>query len=137
MNREPERMRRVLLINVWEVKTVKATQRHAAAAVGFLGLSLMGAPAFAQQQQPAQRGGPPGPETPYILVTTCQSADRKLGVEAADELRRRIQSEHSAKELYAVPKAGINGTLEASGYRPDSALNASDLMELSKQLHGE
>ena len=41
------------------------------------------------------------------------------------------------KELYAVPKNSINGTLEASGYRADSALNASDLMELSKQLHGE
>ena len=36
-----------------------------------------------------------------------------------------------------MPKNSINGTLEASGYRPDSALNASDLMELSKQLHGE
>lgn len=116
---------------------MKATQRHAAAAVGFLGLTMMGVPAFAQQQQPAQRGGPPGQDTPYILVTTFQSADRKLGVEVADELRRRIQGEHSAKELYAVPKNSINGTLEASGYRPDSALNASDLMELSKQLHGE
>jgi tetratricopeptide (TPR) repeat protein len=116
---------------------VKATQRHAAAAVGFFALSMTGATAFAQQAQPAQRGGPPVQDTPYILVTTFQSADRKLGVEAGDELRRRIQSEHSAKELYAVPKNQINGTLEASGYRPDSALNASDLMELSKQLHGE
>lgn len=115
---------------------MKATQRHAAAAAGYLALSVMGASAFAQQQ-PAQRGGPPGQDTPYILVTTFQSADRKLGVEVADELRRRIQGEHSAKELYAVPKNSINGTLEASGYRPDSALNASDLMELSKQLHGE
>jgi tetratricopeptide (TPR) repeat protein len=115
---------------------VKATQRHAAAAAGLLALSMTGASAFAQQQQPAQRGGPPTQDTPYILVTTFQSADRKLGVEAGDELRRRIQNEHSARELYAVPKTSINGTLEASGYRPDSALNASDLMELSKQLHG-
>lgn len=116
---------------------MKAMQRHSATAVGFLALSLAGIPAFAQQQQPAQRGGPPGENTPYILVTTFQSADRKLGVEVGDELRKRIQSEHTAKELYAVPRNSINSTLEASGYRPDSALNASDLMELSKQMHGE
>lgn len=115
---------------------MKATQRRAAAAVGFFALPLAGAPAFAQQQ-PAQRGGRPDQNTPYILVTTFQSSDRKLGVEAGDELRRRLQNEHSARELYVVPKQSIDGTLEASGYRPDSALNASDLMELSKQLHGE
>ena len=78
---------------------MKATQRHAAAAAGLLALSMTGASAFAQQQQPAQRGGPPTQDTPYILVTTFQSADRKLEVEAGDELRRRIQNEHSAREL--------------------------------------
>jgi tetratricopeptide (TPR) repeat protein len=115
---------------------VKSTQRHAATAAGFLVLSLASTPVFAQAS-PAQRGGPPGQDTPYILVATFQSTDRKLGVDAADEVRKRIQGEHAAKELYAVPKTSINSTLEASGYRPDSALNASDLMELSKQLHGE
>ena len=39
--------------------------------------------------------------------------------------------------MYVVPKANIDNTLAASGYPPDSALNAADLMELSKQLHGE
>src|SRR5258705_5386643 len=90
-----------------------------------------------QGQQPAQRGGAPKPETPYILISTFHSADRLLGVQMGDELRKRVQSEHSAQELYAVPKNSINGTLEASGYRPDSALSASDLMELAKQLRGE
>src|SRR6185369_3613935 len=71
------------------------------------------------------------------LITTFHSADRKLGVEMGDELRKRVASEHGAKELYVVPKNSINGTLEASGYRPDSALSASDLMELAKQLRGE
>ncbi|HEY4218382.1 MAG TPA: tetratricopeptide repeat protein [Gemmatimonadaceae bacterium] len=111
-------------------------QRHAAAAAGILVLSLASTPIFAQQQ-PAQRGGPPGSDTPYILIATFHSSDMKLGVDAADEVRHRVQDEHTAKELYVVPKMNINNTLEASGYRPDSALNASDLMELSKQLHGE
>lgn len=119
---------------------MKSSQRHAAAAVGIVALSLVSVPVFAQSarnQEPPQRGGPPGEKTPYILVTTFQSADRKLGVEAATELRHRIQSEHSAKELYVVPKTNIDNTLAASGYPPDSALNSADLMELSKQLHGE
>jgi tetratricopeptide (TPR) repeat protein len=114
---------------------VKSTQRHAASAAGFLVLSLASTPILAQQ--PAQRGGPPGTDTPYILIATFHSPDQKLGVDAADEVRSRVQDEHTAKELYVIPKVNINNTLEASGYRPDSALNASDLMELSKQLHGE
>ena len=119
--------------------TVKSTQRHAAAAVGILALSLLGAPASAQTRpaEPPQRGGQPKQDTPYILIATFRSDDRLLGVQAADEVRKRVASEHSAQELFVVTKHNINTTLEASGYRADSALNASDLMELSKQLHGE
>src|SRR6185295_4642729 len=119
--------------------TVKSTQRHAAAAAGFLALSLLGAPAFGQRGpvEPPQRGGQPKAETPYILIATFRSNDRLLGVQAADEVRKRVSGEHSAQELFVVTKRNINTTLEASGYRADSALNASDLMELSKQLHGE
>jgi tetratricopeptide (TPR) repeat protein len=119
--------------------TVKSTQRHAAAAAGILALSLLGAPAFGQRGpvEPPQRGGQPKQDTPYILIATFRSNDRLLGVQAADEVRKRVASEHSAQELFVVTKHNINTTLEASGYRADSALNASDLMELSKQLHGE
>jgi tetratricopeptide (TPR) repeat protein len=120
--------------------TVKSTQRYAVTVASLMGLMLTAAPLVAQprpQQQPAQRGGPPNPDTPQILVAVLQSSDKQLGVEAADEIRHRIQQEHSAKELYAVPKTSINNTLEASGYKADSALNASDLMELAKQVHGD
>lgn len=118
---------------------MKSSQRHAAAAASFVALSLVSVPVFAQarNQEPPQRGGPPTEKTPYILVTTFAAADRKLGVESANEMRHRLQTEHSAKELYVVPKASIDNTLAASGYPPDSALNSADLMELSKQLHGE
>lgn len=119
---------------------MKSTQRQTASAVGIFALSLMGAPLLAQSrgmQEPPQRGSPPGQDTPYILVTAFTAADRQLAVQAADELRRRLQQEHSAKELFVITKNSVNGTLEASGYRPDSALNTSDLMELAKQLRGE
>jgi tetratricopeptide (TPR) repeat protein len=117
---------------------VKSTQRPSAKGLALLALSLIGTPLLAQvARQPEQRGGVPNGDTPYILVATFRSADRQLGVAMADEVRKRLQSEHSTKELYVIPKTNINNTLEASGYRADSALNASDLMELAKQLRGE
>ncbi len=113
-------------------------RRHAASAVSLLAL-LAAAPMSAQSRTapPAQRGGVPKQDTPYILIPVLSSNDRLLGVTASDEIRSRFQSEHSAQELYVVTKQAINATLEASGYKADSALNASDLMELSKQLRGE
>jgi tetratricopeptide (TPR) repeat protein len=108
--------------------------------VAILALSMTGVPLFAQARlgtAPAQRGGAPNPDTPQILVATFQSSSQQLGVEMGDELRSRIQDEHSAKDLYAVTKTNINNALIASGYRPDSALNASDLMELARITHGD
>ena len=117
---------------------MKSTQRPSARALALLALSLAASPLAAQvAKQPEQRGGVPNTDTPYILVATFRSPDRALGVTMADEVRKRLQSEKSTKELYVIPKTNINNTLEASGYRADSALNASDLMELAKQLRGE
>ena len=109
-------------------------------AAAILSLLLMAMPALAQprvNQEPPQRGGMPKQDTPYIVIATFRSDDRKLGVDAADEVRKRVASEHNAQELFVVTKRNIEATLSASGYRPDSALSASDLYELSKQLHGE
>src|SRR3954471_17422596 len=99
----------VVLSNVWEVETVKSTHRLAAPAACFLALSFAAAPLMAQGggglgQQPAQRGGPPNPDTPKILITTFHSEDRKLGVEMAEDLRKRESQEHSAKELSVIQK---------------------------------
>ncbi|HVX38724.1 MAG TPA: tetratricopeptide repeat protein [Gemmatimonadaceae bacterium] len=99
-----------------------------------LALSLAGTRLVAQ---PQQRGGPPGADTPRLVMATFHSDDRKLGTDAAEELRRRLISDFSMKELYVLTQKDINNTLEASGYRADSALNTSDLMELSKQLRGD
>ena len=89
---------------------MNATQRRTVTA-GILGLAMAAAPALAQQQRPAQRGGPPGSDTPSILITAFLTNNRQLAVEAADELRKRVQSEHSARELYALPKTQIEATL--------------------------
>ncbi len=120
---------------------MKSTQRHTATAMGILVLSLAGAlthaSLLAQGNQPAQRGMPPNPDTPRILVTVFQSTDHQLAVDGANELRHRLQQEHSAKDLYVNPKNDIESALVASGYKADSALAATDLMELAKVLRSD
>jgi len=111
------------------VMTVLAGLSAIACAVGPL--------AAQSRPRPAQQGGTPNPDTPQLVVAVLASADHKLGVDVADEIRRRVQSEHSAKELYATPKANIENTLRASGFSIDSVLSAMDLVVLSKQLHGD
>lgn len=114
------------------------TVQRAAAVFGVVALSFPGAALVAQPRAaPPQRGSPPGQDTPYILVTAFHSPDKKLAVEAADELRDRLKSAYSAKELFVLTKTAVEGTLKASGYPIDSALSASDLMELAKQMRGE
>jgi hypothetical protein len=84
-----------------------------------------------------QRGGVPKANTPQLLVGAFSSSDPALGLKAADEVRRRIQSEHNATELYIVPKSTIEQTLRGSGYNPDSALAPADLVALGKQVRSD
>ena len=112
-------------------------RRHFATTGLFLVTSLGVAHTGFAQASGAQRGGPPNVDTPRILVATFRSADRALGIQAGDALRRRLQDENSAKQLFVVPKSNIDTTLKQSGYTPDSTLSTGDLMELGKQLHAE
>lgn len=117
---------------------MRTTKRRAATVVAAVALSMPGALLVAQPRQaPPQRGSPPGQDTPYILVTAFRAPDKKLAVEGADELRDRLKQEHSAKELFVITKTSVDGTLAASGYPTDSALNVSDLMELARTMRGE
>src|SRR5512132_2439317 len=107
-----------------EVQTVTSSHRRTAVAAAMFALSFAGTSVLAQGRAaaPAQRGTA-GPETPYIVITTFQTNDRKLGVQAAEEVRKRVQGAYSAKDLFVVPEATIRANLIASGYPPDSALN--------------
>lgn len=117
---------------------MKSSQRRATLIVSGVALALTATGLSAQARpEPPQRGGPPNNDTPYILVPTFLSNDRQAAVQAGDELRRRLAQEHTARELYVIPRNSIVATLEASGYRADSALSANDVMELAKQLRGE
>jgi tetratricopeptide (TPR) repeat protein len=118
---------------------VKVSHRGVGLALGLAALAAASPRLGAQQRvvAPPQRGGQPTPETPYILVTAFHAPTKELAVEAADELRSRLQSEHSARELYVIPKTSVEATLKSSGYPVDSALGVADLIELGRALHAE
>lgn len=106
-------------------------------ATGVLILAFTVQSLAAQRQAPAQRGGPPRPETPQLVVSVLASSDRKIGVEAADAIRKRIQDEHSAADLYVVPQSTVDAMLRSSGYNPDSSLGTNDLLELTRAARGD
>lgn len=108
---------------------MKVLQRHAVLAAGLATL-VAGIPSILVAQRPSA-------DVPRILVATFQSPDRNAGVEAGDAIRQRVTQEIPQRDLWVISKNDINNTLEASGYRPDSALSANDLKELAKLLRAD
>lgn len=124
---------------------MKAIRRHPAAMAALIALAVSAVPTLlaAQYGRPhvrdpnVQRGGPPTADTPHLLIAAFHSNDRALGTQAADDFRQRMVDENSARDLYIIPKPDVEQTLSASGYRPDSALSPTDLLELGKQLRAD
>jgi len=93
---------------------VKVSHRGVGLALSLAALAAASPRLSAQQRvvAPPQRGGQPTPKTPYILVTAFHAPTKELAVEASDELRSRLQSEHSARELYVIPKTSVEVKLK-------------------------
>ena len=79
---------------------------------------------------------PPDP-VPRVMVATFQSADKELGIKAAEELRNRITRDVDARKLVVIPKNDINKTLEASGYSTTEALQPNDAKALASLLRAD
>src|SRR4029079_923636 len=71
------------------------------------------------------------------VVGVLASTDPSLGIAATDAIRRRIQDQHTATDLYVVPKLKLEQTLRPSGYNPDSVLGPTDLVALTHQVRGD
>jgi tetratricopeptide (TPR) repeat protein len=84
----------------------------------------------------AQRGQP-GPEVPRLLIAVFSSRELPLGVQVADAIRSRVSNTANARTLLVIPKQDLVTYLESSGYRPDSALGATDLRELGRLLRAD
>lgn len=116
---------------------MKVTQRRAVLAAG---LFALGASVPAALSAQASRTQQPGPDTPRLLVGTFRAAtdaDAKLGVEAAEALRTRVQQENPVRTLWVLSRADINNYLTQSGYKADSALSIADLQQLAKLMRAD
>jgi tetratricopeptide (TPR) repeat protein len=101
-----------------------------------MAIAAVSAPRFVRAQTTRQQ---PAPDTPRILIATCHtpSSATNLGVDVAEALRNRVQSENSIRQLYVLPRNDINNYLTSSGYKADSALSVSDLKELAKLMRAD
>lgn len=106
-------------------------------AAALLSVALAAGPIAAQRPAPAQRGGSPKPDTPQLVVSVLASSDPRIGRDATNAIQERLQSEHSATELYVVPRTKIDEALKQSGFNPDSALDGPEAVALAKLVRGD
>ncbi|MFL5612322.1 MAG: tetratricopeptide repeat protein [Gemmatimonadaceae bacterium] len=112
-----------------------ASRGRALTAASAIAISAFSAPRIVHAQA---RGQQPGADTPRILIATCHTATPSpLGVDVAEALRSRVQSENSIRQLYVLSRNDINNYLTSSGYKADSALSVSDLKELAKLMRAD
>jgi len=105
-----------------EVTPLKASLRRSGFRFAGAALTLALAASFAEAQKgPVER----------VMIPTLQSADKELGVQAAEAIRSRLSRETNVKELIVVPKADINNSLASSGYSTTEALAPGDAKALA------
>jgi tetratricopeptide (TPR) repeat protein len=66
-----------------------------------------------------------------VMIPTLQSADKDLGVQAAEAIRGQLTKQTNVRELVVVPKADINNSLQSSGYSTTEALAPGDAKALA------
>src|SRR5690349_8491802 len=112
-----------------------ASRRRVLTAAGAIAVTAVSAPHLVRAQT---RGQQPAADTPRILIATCHtSTPSNLGVDVAEALRSRVQSENSIRQLFVLSRNDINNYLTSSGYKADSALSVSDLKELAKLMRAD
>ena len=92
-------------------------------------LLLMPAVEAAAQRQPEQ--------VPRVMVATFASAEKDLGLQAAEAIRNRVTRDVDVRRLIVIPKADINNTLTASGYSTTEALQSNDAKALATLLRAD
>ena len=108
--------------------------RHFQAIAG-IGLALGGTlvPSVAS----AQYNRVPDPNAKRVMVAVFRSGEKGLGVQAADAVRSRMNSEFPFKQVYVLPKQDITATLEASGFPVADALEPHDQKALATLLRAD
>lgn len=104
---------------------------------GISGMRTAGALLFAATPLVASAQRRPPEPVPRVLVTTFASADKDLGLQAAEAIRARITRDADARKLVVIPKADINNTLTASGYPATESLAPNDARALAVLLRAD
>jgi len=103
-----------------EVIPLKVRLRHSGLVLTALA-AFAASPALAQSGKTGER----------VMIPTLQSADKELGVQAAEAIRSQLQKQTNVRDLVVVPKADINNSLVSSGYPTTEALAPSDAKALA------
>jgi tetratricopeptide (TPR) repeat protein len=108
------------MITDLEVTPLKVRLRHS-------GLVITAVAAFAASPVLAQSGK----TGERVMIPTLQSADKDLGVQAAEAIRNQLTKQTNIRDLVVVPKADINNSLQSSGYSTTEALATGDAKALA------
>src|SRR5688500_3102688 len=121
-----------------EVKTLSArslTLRHNRISIG-RDLGALAALLLVPIATASGQRRPPEPP-PRVMVSTFASAEKDLGVQAAEAVRSRIGRDADERKLIVIPKADINNTLQASGYSTTESLAPNDARALAMLLRAD
>src|SRR5689334_11468606 len=103
----------------WEVITLKARLSLPSLVLGLVAFGA--SPLLAQSNKTGDR----------VMIPTLQSADKELGVQAAEAIRNQLQKQTNLRELVVVPKADLNNSLQSSGYSTTEPLAPGDAKALA------
>src|SRR3954471_14636683 len=103
----------------WEVTPLKARLRLPSFVLAFAGFAI--SPLVAQSTKTGDR----------VMIPTLQSADKDLGVQAAEAIRNQLTKQTNLRELVVVPKADLNNSLQSSGYSTTEPLAPGDAKALA------
>jgi tetratricopeptide (TPR) repeat protein len=78
-----------------------------------------------------------GTDVPRLLIMPFRSNQKGLGSQVAEDIRQRIASDISTRQLTVVNKASVCANLEASGFSCDSAPDLLTSRLLAKNLRTE
>jgi len=74
------------------------------------------------------------PNAPRLVVGTLRSSDKKLSINASEEVRSRLASDIPFRLLTVISSSDYKTVVEQSGYPYDEALSTGDLASLAKLL---
>jgi tetratricopeptide (TPR) repeat protein len=108
------------MITDLEVTPLKVRLRHSGLVITALA-AFAASPVLAQSGKTGER----------VMIPTLQSADKDLGVQAAEAIRNQLTKQTNLRDLVVVPKADINNSLASSGYSTTEALATGDAKALA------